>query len=67
MTTPIITRVITSDFLRPIRSPIWPKIMPPNGLAKNPTAKVPKAAMVLNSLSSEGKNKAPNTSAAAVA
>ena len=56
VTTPIITRVITRDFLRPMRSPIWPNTMPPNGRAKKPTAKVPKAAMVLNSLSSEGKN-----------
>ncbi|MNU10755.1 hypothetical protein D3C72_2580960 [compost metagenome] len=56
-----------SDFLRPMRSPIGPKTIPPNGRAKKPTAKVPNAAMVLNSLSSEGKNSAPNTSAAAVA
>src|SRR5471032_3163759 len=54
VTTPIITKVITRDFLRPMRSPICPNTMPPNGRAKKPTANVPNAAMVLNSLSSAG-------------
>ncbi|MNT69841.1 hypothetical protein D3C72_2081830 [compost metagenome] len=67
VTMPIISKVMTSDFLRPIRSPTWPKTMPPTGRAKKPTAKVPNAAMVLNRLLSEGKNSAPNTRAAAVA
>ncbi|MNV21767.1 hypothetical protein D3C71_1127100 [compost metagenome] len=46
VTVPIITKVITSDFLRPILSPIWPKMAPPKGRAKKPTANVPKAASV---------------------
>ena len=37
----MIIRVITSMLLRPILSPKWPKITPPMGRDKKPTAKVP--------------------------
>ena len=42
--TPMISRVRISIFLRPIRSPKWPKISPPTGRARNPTANVANAA-----------------------
>ena len=38
--TPMITSVSSSIFLRPTRSPKWPKMKPPTGRARNPTAKV---------------------------
>ena len=41
---PMISRVSSSICLRPIRSPKWPKISPPTGRARKPTAKVPNAA-----------------------
>ena len=42
--TPMITSVQISIVLRPIRSPKWPKMKPPSGRARKPTAKVPNAA-----------------------
>ena len=42
--TPMISSVRISIFFRPIRSPKCPKISPPTGRARNPTAKVAKAA-----------------------
>ena len=36
----MIMSVITSMFLRPMRSPKWPKITPPSGRVTKPTAKV---------------------------
>ena len=42
--TPMISSVSSSIFLRPMRSPKWPKIRPPTGRARKPTAKVPNAA-----------------------
>jgi hypothetical protein len=35
---PIMSSEITSSFLRPIRSPKWPKTRPPIGRAANPMA-----------------------------
>jgi hypothetical protein len=35
---PIMSREMTSSFLRPIRSPKWPKTSAPIGRAANPTA-----------------------------
>ena len=50
---------------RPMRSPRWPKIMPPNGRATKPTPNVAKAISVPEP-EAESKNRSPNTSAAAV-
>lgn len=36
--------VSESDALLPLVSPIWPKIIPPKGLAIKPDAKTPKVA-----------------------
>ena len=36
--------VIISTFLRPTRSAMRPKMMPPSGRTKKPTAKTPKVA-----------------------
>ncbi len=44
--TPIITSEMISMFLRPRRSPKWPKTTPPIGRATKPAPKVPKAASV---------------------
>ena len=53
--------------LRPSRSPKWPKIAAPSGLAKNPTAKVLNEAIkASNGSTPGGKNTEGNTSAAAV-
>lgn len=64
---PMITRVAMRLALRPIRSPMSPKISPPIGRARKPDAKAPNEAMVLSNGSPLGKNKGPNTSAEAVA
>jgi hypothetical protein len=52
--------------LRPIRSPKWPNRIAPSGRATNPTANVASDASVPASGENDGKNTAPNTSAAAV-
>lgn len=53
--------------MRPIRSPKWPKAIAPIGRATNATPKLTKASRVCAAGDSTGKNKGPNTSAAAVA
>lgn len=53
-------------FLRPKRSPKWPKMIPPRGRAMKPTAKVAKAASVPTAGEASGKNSAPSTRADAV-
>ena len=58
--------VSTSIFLRPIRSPKWPKMKPPSGRVTNPAAKVAKESMVPTSGSTVGKNWPLKTSAAIV-
>ena len=62
----MISSVSSSIFLRPIRSPKWPKISPPIGRAKKPTAKVPKAANWAAGPSRPLKNSLSKTSPAAV-
>ncbi|MCY1187050.1 hypothetical protein D9M73_279810 [compost metagenome] len=63
---PIMIRVITRVFLRPILSPRWPKMMPPSGRAMKPDHSVTKDSSVARPGSmSPGKNTLPNTSAAA--
>ena len=64
---PMITSVAIRLVLRPIRSPMSPKINPPIGRATKPDAKAPNEAMVLSSGSPLGKNSGPKTSADAVA
>ena len=59
-------REMTSIFLRPIRSPKWPKTTPPTGRAKNPTPKVANDSSVAINGVCSGKNSFGNTSAAAV-
>lgn len=66
--TPIITSVMTRVFLRPTRSPMCPKTMPPSGRSRKPMAKVAKADRVLRyGDMSGGKNTSLKTIAAAVA
>ncbi len=62
---PIMTSAVTSALLRPDLSPKWPKITPPSGRARNPTAYVVNASSVPVSASNWGKNNFPKTSAAA--
>ena len=62
----MIMSVTTSMVLRPTRSPKCPKIAAPKGRAKNPTAYVPKAPMVLSARSDSGKYSLLKTSALAV-
>ena len=64
---PITSRLATSVVLRPTRSPKWPKISEPSGLATKAT---PNTAKELSSWFAGvcvGKNSAGNTSEAAVA
>ena len=63
---PMISMVSTSIFLRPTRSPKWPKMKPPSGRVTKPAAKVAKAIMVPTSGSKVGKNWLLKTSAAIV-
>ncbi len=64
---PIMTSAVTSALLRPDLSPKWPKIMPPTGRAKKPTANVLNDASVATSGGrSPEKNSVGKTSAAAV-
>ena len=51
---------------RPLRSPMWPKIIPPTGRATNPTANEANAASVPANSEKVGKNSRPKTSADAV-
>ena len=63
---PIRTSDKTSIFLRPIRSPKWPKTIAPAGREMKATPKVANAARVPDTGLSDGKNATPNTRAAAV-
>ena len=63
---PMMTSVQISIVLRPIRSPKWPKISPPTGRARKPTAKVPNAANCAAGPSRPLKNSLSKTSPAAV-
>lgn len=63
---PIVTSEMISIFLRPTRSPKWPKTTPPTGRARKPTPKVAKDSSVPTSGLESGKNSAGKTSAAAV-
>ena len=56
---PISTSEKTSIFLRPIRSPKWPKTMAPAGRETKATPKVANAARVPDSGLSVGKNATP--------
>ena len=56
----------TSIFLRPMRSPKWPKMTPPSGRATKPTPNAAKASSVPMKGLASGKNSLGNTSAAAV-
>ena len=53
--------VITSVFLRPTRSPMWAKTMPPIGRIRNASANEASASNWLVTGSSEGKNSLPKT------
>jgi hypothetical protein len=63
---PITSVVTMSVARRPMRSPRWPNRMPPSGRNKNATANVANAVNVPTAGSNCGKNRLPNTSAAAV-
>ena len=63
---PMIISERTSIFLRPSRSPKWPKTTPPRGRATNPTPKVANASTVPRNGLASGKNSFGNTRAAAV-
>src|SRR3954453_2557363 len=64
--TPIVRIVVTSTALRPIRSPKCPKMTPPSGRARYPTASVPNEAICPAAESRALKKSWLNTSAAAV-
>lgn len=66
LTTAMSTIVRMSIFLRPTRSPKWPKIRPPNGRARYPVAKVPSAKIVPVMRSRLEKKTSLKTRAAAV-
>ena len=66
VTMPIMTTVISRHARRPMRSPRWPKMIPPSGRAANPTAKEANAARVATTASSVAKNSRLNTRDAAV-
>ena len=57
--------VKTSSFLRPTRSPKWPKMAAPTGRATNPTKNVVNESIVPMNGSEPGKNFAGKTVAAA--
>ncbi|MCY1560456.1 hypothetical protein D9M68_975890 [compost metagenome] len=67
MPKPIISRLTTSTFLRPIRSPRMPKTTPPSGRARKPAAKVPSASSVAMKGSAALKKSLSNTSTAHMA
>ena len=62
----MVTREMTSIFLRPTRSPKWPNTTPPTGRARNPTPRVAKDSSAPMSGLVLGKNSLGKTSAAAV-
>nr|WP_017974537.1 hypothetical protein [Actinopolyspora halophila] len=64
--TPISSRVATSTFFRPSRSPTWPRNSAPNGPATYPTPKVANESRVPVTGSAAGKKIFWKTSAAAV-
>ena len=64
---PIKNKVIISDFLRPILSPMWPKNMPPMGRMNKPIANVANDAMVPINALSVLKNNCPKIKAEAKA
>jgi hypothetical protein len=66
VTRPIITTVISRHARRPMRSPRWPKMIPPSGRATKPTANEANAARVATTGSPVAKNSRLNTSEAAV-
>jgi hypothetical protein len=59
------SRLTTRSFLRPMRSPKWPKIRPPTGRAMNPIANVASDDSVPVAGSADGKNTVGKTTAAA--
>jgi hypothetical protein len=61
---PISSRVATSVDLRPMRSPKWPKMIPPSGRATKPAVNVRKDRISPINGSTLGKNSAGNTRAA---
>ena len=63
--TPISSRLSTSSFLRPMRSPKWPNTSPPNGRATKPMAKVASDWSVPIVGSEAGKKTEGKTTAAA--
>ena len=63
---PMITSVSSSIFLRPTRSPKCPKMNPPTGRARKPTAKVPNDANCAAGPDSPLKKSFSKTSPAAV-
>ena len=63
---PMMTSVQISIVLRPIRSPKWPKISPPTGRARKPTANVPNDANCAAGPSRPLKNSLSKTSPAEV-
>lgn len=56
---PISRIVADSTFLRPNRSPRWPKKRPPIGRTTNAMANTANAETVAAALSPDGKNKRP--------
>src|SRR5690625_6004640 len=64
---PMRSKVITSDFRRPYLSPTCPKIIPPRGRKRKPTAYVAKENNTPKIGSLSGKKSGPKTIAAAVA
>ena len=63
---PIISSAMTSIFLRPIRSPKWPKTTPPSGRAANPTrVGAERAAASPSAGRRPGRTASPKTRAAA--
>ena len=63
---PMMSRVVTRVFLRPRRSPKWPKSTAPKGRKTKATPKVATAAHVAADEPREGKKSGPKTRAAAV-
>jgi hypothetical protein len=63
----MISSVATRAFLRPRRSPKYPKTTAPSGRDRNAVANVPIEAIVASAALRSGKNTVGNTSAAAVA
>ena len=66
LASPIMMTVMKSMVRRPYLSPKWPKMAPPMGRNRKPTANEPMEASSPATWLSEGKNNGPNTTAAAV-